>query len=353
MKGIRMKKSTLTQLVLRLQENDETAFNELYNRYRRLVYYIAFQLTKNHADAEEIVQETFVQVQRSISALKDPTQFKAWIGKIAHSKTITMLRRKRDQQMSDLQLEILSNETEDRMDYCPEYMNHYLTDMQILHRCLLELKPQYREVLILYFFVQLNNKEISELLHCPLGTVKSRLLYGKKYLKEAIQQYEKENDIKLSFRASSIETLLVTACASLAPVSYQTWLSYPLNMFSYRLPYVKIAMIALMCSGTLYGGYQLTEYYRSDQERIDDKGLFSDLYFENTPIHTPREAYEILLNYAHCEDDIKKLNQEQLNQLFTVYDSLKQYGGTYYELLYTYYWDVSFKKLVENSFNQL
>lgn len=344
-----MKKLTLTQLVHRLQKNDEAAFNELYDRYHRLVYYIAFQLTKNHADAEEIVQETFLQVHRSISTLKEPSQFKAWIGKIAHSKTITMLRRKKDQQMSDSQLEILSNETEERMEFCPEYMNHHNTDMLILQQCLLQLKPQYREVLILYFFVQLNNQEIADILDCPLGTVKSRLLYGKKYLKEAIEQYEKDNDTKLSFRASSIEALLAIACASLAPVTYQSWVPFSKFMFSYTLPYMKLAIIMLLCGSTLFGGYRLLDAYHSNRGMMDDKALFSELYYENIQVTTPREAYEILLKHAHCEEDIQKLNQEQLKQIFAIYNALEKYGGTYYDLLYTYYWNSSFEELVQSS----
>ena len=55
MRGNYMKKLTLTKLVHLLQQNDEAAFEELYSRYHRLVYYIAYQLSKNHADAEEIV----------------------------------------------------------------------------------------------------------------------------------------------------------------------------------------------------------------------------------------------------------------------------------------------------------
>lgn len=344
-----MKKLTLTTLVHLLQKNDEAAFNELYNRYHRLVYYIAFQLTKNHADAEEIVQETFFQVQRSIDSLKDPAQFKAWIGKIAHSKTITMLRRKKDQQMSDSQLEILSNETEERMEFCPEYMNHHNTDMLILQQCLLQLKPQYREVLILYFFVQLNNQEIADMLDCPLGTVKSRLLYGKKYLKEAIEKYEKDNDIKLSFRASSIEALLATACLSLAPASHSIWLSVPKFMFSYALPYIKLATVILLCVGGVFTTNYFIGNYQSNQASADVKALFSDVYYENIQVSTPREAYEILFNNAHCTEDIQKLNQKQLNQLTDIYAALKQYGGSYYDLLYTYYWDMPFEELVESS----
>ena len=344
-----MKKLTLTKLVHLLQENDEAAFEELYNRYHRLVYYIAYQLSKNHADAEEIVQETFFQVQRSIHSLKEPSQLKAWIGKIAHSKTITMLRRKKDQQMSDSQLEILSNEAEGRMEFCPETMNRHDTDMQILQACLSRLKPQYREVLILYFFVQLNNKEISELLNCPLGTVKSRLLYGKKYLKEAIEQYEKENDIKLSFKASSLEALLMTACLSLAPVSYSSLFSFPQFIFSYTLPYLKIATAVLLCVSSVLGTYHLVDSYYSNSDAIDEKALFTELYYENTQVYTPREAYEILFNNAHCIEDIQKLNQQQRTELFNVYSALKQYGGSYYDLLYTYYWNVEFEELVNSA----
>lgn len=340
-----MKKLSLTKLIRLLKENNEEAFNEVYRRYHRLVYYIAFQLTKNNADAEEIVQETFVQVQRSVGDLKDPKQFKAWIGKIAHSKTITMLRSKKDQQMSDAQLELLSNQAELRMEYCPEYMNHHNTDMLVLDHCLAELKEPYREVLILYYFVQLNTNEIAEFLQCPLGTVKSRLLYGKKYLKEAVKRYEQENDIKLSFRAVSIEVLLLSAAYSLSPLSFGLYLSGWEGKFSHLIPYVKAFIIFLICAGTIFGGSRLYDYY-TDTDRSDMSTLFSQLYYEDIQVTTPKTAYDVLLKNAHCEEEINQLNPQQLKQILAIYHALKQYGGSYYDLLYTYYWDKPFEELI-------
>ena len=203
-----MEKMKLKKLIYLVRKNDEDAFQELYRRYHRLVFYVAYQVTKNHADAEEVVQETFVQVTRSIDSLKDPEQFKSWVGRIAYTKAITMLRKNRDQQLSDQQLEMLSNKTELRWDYCPDEKSHHDADMRVLHECMAKLKLPYREVLTLYYFAQLNIKEIADLTQYPEGTVKSRLLYGKKYLREEIELYEQQNQIKLDFHATSLEAVL-------------------------------------------------------------------------------------------------------------------------------------------------
>ena len=61
-----MKNKSLPQLIKQAQNHEEAAFNELYRRYVKLVRYIAFHLTKNNTDTDEVVQEVFIQVQRSI-----------------------------------------------------------------------------------------------------------------------------------------------------------------------------------------------------------------------------------------------------------------------------------------------
>ena len=80
------KEYTDEELVLMLQNNDEEAFNLLYHRYVKLVYYIAYRICKNDADSQDIVQDTFLQVKRMIHNLKNPSLFKFWLNQIAISK---------------------------------------------------------------------------------------------------------------------------------------------------------------------------------------------------------------------------------------------------------------------------
>ena len=71
-----MKKLKDAELIQKLNLQDEAAFNELYARYHKLVYYIAYQNTRCEADAEEIKQEVFLKVLRYAGDIKDYSRFK-------------------------------------------------------------------------------------------------------------------------------------------------------------------------------------------------------------------------------------------------------------------------------------
>lgn len=349
-----MEKMELKKLIRLVQKNDEEAFQELYRRYHRLVFYVAYQVTKNHADAEEIVQEAFVQVTRSIDSLKDPEQFKSWIGRIAYTKAITMLRKNRDQQMSDQQLELLSNKTESRRDYCPDEKNRHDVDMVVLHECMTKLKLPYREVLTLYYFAQLNIKEIADLTEYPEGTVKSRLLYGKKYLKEEIEQYEQRNQIKLDFHATTLEAMLASAALSLTvEPAGSVW--FGSKHIQTAASIGKAAGAILLTSGLLYGGYAILQdrdsmepNASSHEEAYEEAHIdFPMLHYDDRIVYTPREAYMLIMEQAHCEVEIELLNEEQLAQIEQIYLALDQYGGVYRDLLYTLEWDQLYKNMIK------
>ncbi len=351
--GENMEKMKLKKLIYLVRKNDEDAFQELYRRYHRLVFYVAYQVTKNHADAEEVVQETFVQVTRSIDSLKDPEQFKSWVGRIAYTKAITMLRKNRDQQLSDQQLEMLSNKTELRWDYCPDEKSHHDADMRVLHECMAKLKLPYREVLSLYYFAQLNIKEIADLTQYPEGTVKSRLLYGKKYLREEIELYEQQNQIKLDFHATSLEAVLVSAALSMT-LEPKGFTLFGTKRFQ-QLSICRAVGVVLLTSGLLYGGYAVMKDRESVEPNANsNEGTYQEshidfpvLAYDDMVVHTPREAYTLLMEKAHCEVEINLLSEQQLAQIEQIYLALEQYGGVYRDLLHTGKWDELYDSLIK------
>lgn len=344
-----MKSISSRELVEKVKQHDEEAFHVLFQQYHRLVHYIAFQLTKNEADADDIVQETFLQVQASIHNLKDPNLLKAWIGRIAHSKSITLLRKKKDQQMSDKQSDYLSNQMEVRQEFCPNEQNHHTTDMEVLHHCISQLKLPYREVLILYYFVQLSIKEICELLQLPEGTVKSRLLYGKKNLKEKIDLYERVNDVKVTFHETALESMLLTAGSAMVITSPKPAMLHFKNITiptSTLLMSMKIIAVTTLVTGATVGGYRTYQSWNQKQSETpaivsNEKQVhkFPEVFFEGRRIETAKEAYEILLIKAHCEAELEEMDAKQLEEISMLYETLQAYGGVYPQLITTYGWD--------------
>ena len=85
-------------LIARIREADETAFNTLYDRYFQRVYTFSFARLRNHADAEEVVQEVFTSVFRSIDAYRGDSSLISWIYGIARNTVNNQLRRIKTQE---------------------------------------------------------------------------------------------------------------------------------------------------------------------------------------------------------------------------------------------------------------
>ena len=166
-------------LVLRCQIGDKDALAELINRYQAPLRYFISRLSANSEMAEDIFQDTWLTVIRRIHSLKKLDAFSIWLYRIARNKVYQQLRRKKMLSKLDEKI-IVPNNTEDDV-FSPE-------DAVKIHRCLKELLPEYREVLMLRFLEQMSYKQISEVTNCSLGTVKSRIYYAKLALKKEMEK---------------------------------------------------------------------------------------------------------------------------------------------------------------------
>jgi len=72
-------------LVLKAQQGDDSSFNQLVQKYQTLVYKVALRYVKNHADAEDLTQETFIRAFLNLHQLKEPEKFAGWLRKIAEN----------------------------------------------------------------------------------------------------------------------------------------------------------------------------------------------------------------------------------------------------------------------------
>jgi RNA polymerase sigma-70 factor (ECF subfamily) len=166
-------------LVLRCQIGDKDALAELIDRYQGPLRYFINRLSANSEMSEDIFQDTWLAVIRRIHSLKKLDAFSIWLYRIARNKVYQQLRRKKMLSKLDEKI-IVPNNTEDDV-FSPE-------DAAKIHRCLKELLPEYREVLMLRFLEQMSYKQISEVTNCSLGTVKSRIHYAKLELKKEMEK---------------------------------------------------------------------------------------------------------------------------------------------------------------------
>ncbi len=170
------------QLIAAYQSGDEGAFVELVERYHLELFHFLARFLNNRAAAEDVFQDTFLQIHLSVDSFDTGRSFKPWLFTIAANKARDYLRRVRKPAGAlALPLEV---ETEkgggliDLMDAdlpLPENVAHDNETASRVRQVVGSLPDHLREILLLAYFEQIPYKDIAAELGIPLGTVKSRL----------------------------------------------------------------------------------------------------------------------------------------------------------------------------------
>ena len=181
-------------LIADLCEGDETALAPLVEKYKRMVYRLAMQITKNHADADDVMQETFIKVYRSIRTFRKDAAFETWLYRIAVNEALNFVKRRERQRESTLET-ASEAEYEAITRYRAQIANdpHVHAEKAELRHHVTEavnnLSLKHRTVVILHEFEGLTHAEIASILHCSEGTVRSRLHYARKKLRTLLKSY--------------------------------------------------------------------------------------------------------------------------------------------------------------------
>ena len=178
-------------LIHHFQLGDMSSFSELYKLYSRPALGTAYLIAGNKSLAEDIVQESFIQCFHSIKTLKNVETFDVWFYKIVTRTGWRMVNKNKHTLLLD------EPETIDTIiDYNAfEKFNSCDANM-IIYESLEKLSLPLRTVIVLYYFNDMNIKDISKVLGCFEGTVKSRLHNAKKQLRHIMGQDAKVPVIK-------------------------------------------------------------------------------------------------------------------------------------------------------------
>jgi RNA polymerase sigma-70 factor (ECF subfamily) len=168
-------------LVLRCQAGDEAAFAEILERYGpRMRYFVRKLLGEADvsADAEDVLQDVWLDVYRKLGRLTDAGALAAWLYRIARDRAYRVLRKRRPGRVA-LDAEVLTDDAEEG--------SFSAEDAARIHAALRELEPEHREVLMLRFLEEMTYEDIARVTGCPIGTVRSRLYYGKLALRRRLK----------------------------------------------------------------------------------------------------------------------------------------------------------------------
>lgn len=172
------------QIIIRAQSGDREAFAALFEQYKNLVYRTAYLMLEESTDAEDALQEIFVQIYKSLSGF-DPRKatFTTWLYRVTFNYC---LNRRRKKHPFTLPLEEISPALKS------EFPGAQLADEELLQQAIGKLTDRQRAVVILRYFWDLPYAEIAQILDVPLGTVKSRLDLALKTLRKVIEEQESD-----------------------------------------------------------------------------------------------------------------------------------------------------------------
>ncbi len=175
------------ELVLRCQQRDTAAMGTLVVQYQHWVYNIAYGFLGHREDAEDIAQDVFLSVWENIGQFKFRSRFSTWLYQITKNKCLNLIDQRKRRKTEPMEID-------DSQPWVPVYTVTPEQELlraerrEIVHAALAKLKESYRTILILRELQELSYAEISEVLGCTLGRVKSRLHEARKALREELKR---------------------------------------------------------------------------------------------------------------------------------------------------------------------
>ena len=174
---------------------DQARFEEQAMEHMSSLYTAALRMTRNAADAEDLVQETYLKAYKYYDKFEEGTNLKAWLFKILKNTFINSYRKKQQAppkaDFADIEesFETIVRDDSGQQARTPEEeLLEKVLDEDVQH-AIEELPHDYRMVVLLADLEGFSYKEIADILEIPVGTVMSRLYRGRRLLEEALLKY--------------------------------------------------------------------------------------------------------------------------------------------------------------------
>ena len=176
------------RLIERLKRGDREAFDGIVLRYRKDVYRIAFRMTANHDDADDVAQETFVRAYRALGSFRGDASLKTWLFRIAMNLSINVGRRRQSSRTEERDLDRMPAPpaTPASPDAGGERRLIAGEEAARVRAAVGSLPPRQRQVVLLRMYEELAFHEIAEVLECPIGTAKANFFHAMNNLRKAL-----------------------------------------------------------------------------------------------------------------------------------------------------------------------
>ena len=179
------------ELIDQVRAGHLRSFEELIDRYRNQVFNFVYRILGSRDEAEDILQDTFMKVYQHLPRYKKQAKFSSYLFTIAHNLSMNRVNYRKRSQMK---LDTLAQSGSERSitDRTPDAQLRENEVATVVHRAIEKLPPKYRAALVLSEFEGFSYKQISDVLNCSVGTVKSRIFRARDLLRGYLKGYEEE-----------------------------------------------------------------------------------------------------------------------------------------------------------------
>jgi len=183
-----------TELVALTKEGDATAFDELVKRYSPRVYGLVYNMTSNHEETNDLLQDVFLKAFRSIKGFRGDSSFYTWIHTIAMNMTINFLKKRNRRR--GLSLDDVDSHIENDPDFIeatsgsdPRRETNLSELQKRLNEAMQKLSHDHRAVVTMFDIQGMPHAEIAKILGISEGTVRSRLFYAHRQLQNYLEEF--------------------------------------------------------------------------------------------------------------------------------------------------------------------
>ncbi len=179
------------ELVRAAQDGDLSAFGELVKKYQQRIYSLAYGMTGNHSDADDLAQAVFLKSFRAIRGFNYRSSFYTWLYRVGVNTIITARKKIRARAALELKPELLEVSGSPylaarREGLSPDRKLRAKELRRSVDKALSTLSPKHRAVVVMYDIEGISHQEIARILKCSEGTVRSRLHYARRELRKKL-----------------------------------------------------------------------------------------------------------------------------------------------------------------------
>jgi RNA polymerase sigma-70 factor (ECF subfamily) len=170
-------------LIAGIRAGEAAAFEALYEKYKTQIFRTALAITGDRRTAEEVLQDTFVQAFAHADTVDSSLPLAPWLHRIAINLSANRRARKR---LLLVSLDSFAEHIITADEQSPEGLAERNELRRAVQRAIAGLDFKHRSVIVLYYLQDFSLREIAYILDCPVGTVKSRLYYASRTLKQRL-----------------------------------------------------------------------------------------------------------------------------------------------------------------------